>query len=145
MNKARRLTALALVTTSLAACGGGDDPTDPDNPLAGGILATFTVEGETFRVWTDNVIAISDILALQAGIGQATIPNSTLHRGPGIGDHNAPYSWHMDPTDLEMAELTIEVCSAVPSFVEANVDEWVDVVGRYCPWSAVLEGVEDFR
>lgn len=145
MNKARRLTALALVTTSLAACGGGDDPTDPDNPLAGGILATFTVEGETFRVWTDNVIAISDILALQAGIGQATIPNSTLQRGPGIGDHNGPYSWHMDPTDLEMAELTIEVCSAVPSFVEANVDEWVDVVGRYCPWSAVLEGVEDFR
>jgi hypothetical protein len=51
----------------------------------------------------------------------------------------------MDPTDLEMAEATIEVCSGLPSFVEANVDEWVDVVGQYCPWSAVLEGVEDFR
>jgi hypothetical protein len=145
MNKATHLTAIVFAVLSVAACGGDDDPTDPDNPLAGGIVATFTVEGEAFRVWTDNVIAISDILALQAGIGDATIPNSTLRRGPGIGDHNAPYGWHMDPTDLEMAELTIEVCSALPSFVEANVDEWVDVVGQYCPWSAVLEGVEDFR
>ena len=145
MNKARYLTTLALVALSVAACKGSDDPTDPDNPLAGGIVATFTVEGETFRIWTDNVIAISDILALQTGVGRATIPNSTLRRGPGIGDHNAPYSWHMDPTDLEMAEATIEVCSGLPSFVEANVDEWVDVVGQYCPWSAVLEGVEDFR
>jgi hypothetical protein len=121
------------------------DPVDPDDPLAGGIVATFDVEGETFRVWTNNVIAITDILALQAGVGRATIPNAPLERGPGRGDHNAPYSWHMDGSRLEMAELTIEVCSAVPSYVEANVDEWVEVVGQYCPWSAVLLDVEDYR
>lgn len=139
------LSTVLTVALLSPACTDDDSPTDPDNPLAGGIVATFTVEGESFSVWTDNVIAINDILSLQVGTGTATIPNSTLRRGPGRGDHNAPYSWHMDPTDLEMAEATIEVCSALPSFVEANVDEWVDVVGQYCPWSAVLKDVEDFR
>jgi len=133
--------ALAMLAT---ACS-DSTPTDSDNPLAGGLLATFSVEGETFSVWTDGPLAMADLLALQAGLGTATIPNSTLHRGPGLGDHNAPYSWHMDPTRLEIADATIEVCSGLPSFVEANVDEWVDVVGQYCPWSAVLVTLEDFR
>ena len=44
-----------------------------------------------------------------------------------------------------MAEFTIEVCDGRPSFVEENVDEFVDNVGRYCPWSAALVQVEDFR
>lgn len=147
MDAYRRRGAALLVLSAILASGacGDDNPADPGNGLEGGVLATFAVEGETFRVWTDNALAIADLRALEAGIGHATIPNARLLRGPGRGDHNAPYSWHMDPSDLEMAELTIEVCSALPSHVEANVDEWVDVVGQYCPWSAVLTELEDFR
>ena len=44
-----------------------------------------------------------------------------------------------------MAELTIEVCSGLPSFVEENLEEWLTGVGQYCPWSARLVGLEDFR
>ena len=113
--------------------------------MAGGVLATFTVEGEPFRLWTDDESTVRDILDLQSGEGTAAIPNGALLRGSGPAEFNAPYSWHLDPTDVEMAELTIELCSARPGHVEANVDEWVDVVGRYCPWSAVLVSVDDRR
>jgi hypothetical protein len=37
-----------------------------------------------------------------------------------------------------MADFTIEVCDAEPSYVEENVDEFVDNVGRYCAWNARL-------
>ncbi len=31
------------------------------------------------------------------------------------------------------------------SFVEENLDSWLDEVGQYCPWSAQLLSVEDYR
>lgn len=39
---------------------------------------------------------------------------------------------------------TIEVCSGLPSFVEENLSDWLSL-GHYCPWSAVLVMLEDFR
>ena len=113
--------------------------------LAGGLLATFDVLGKRFKVWVTNPSTIDDILALQQGTSTANIPNGRILRGPGQGGHNFPWSWHLDPEDIEMAEFTIEVCDGRPSFVEENVDEFVDNVGRYCPWSAALVQVEDFR
>ena len=44
-----------------------------------------------------------------------------------------------------MAEVAVEVCDATPSYVEANQDYFVDVVGSYCPWSAQLVGLVDYR
>jgi len=44
----------------------------------------------------------------------------------------------MDPADIEMAEFTIELCDGRPSIVESNLDEWIEVVGRFCPWGARL-------
>jgi hypothetical protein len=35
-----------------------------------------------------------------------------------------------------MAEATIDLCDGLPSYVEENVDEFVENVGRYCPWAA---------
>ncbi len=44
-----------------------------------------------------------------------------------------------------MAEVTIELCDGTPSYVEAHLDEWIEQVGRYCPWSARLVALEDRR
>lgn len=132
-----------VLALSAAGCGFGDD--DEDNALAGGVLATFDVVGEEFKVWVTNANTIDQILALEAGESQAGIPSGRILHGPGQGDHNAPWTWHLDPEDIEMAEMTIGGCDAAPNYVEANVDEFVDVVQRYCPWSAQLVSVEDFR
>lgn len=133
-----------VVLLTLSGCGFMDDD-DDDNALDGGVLATFDVVGEEFKVWVTNSDTIEQILALESGESLANIPSGRILRGAGEDDHNAPWTWHLDPEDIEMAEMTIEVCDAVPSYVEANVDEFVDVVQRYCPWSAALVSVEDFR
>ena len=133
---------LPLVFISL---GCSDDPFQPGDELRGGILATFEVVDEEFNVWVTNPQTIEQILSLRDGGSLATIPNGVLREGRGAGDHNRPWSWHLDPQETVMAEQTVEVCSGKPSFVESDLDQWINVVGRYCPWSAVLIQVSDFR
>lgn len=125
----------------------------PGDPLAGGVLATFRTTGighdgqpfdETFRVWVTNAKTIEDLFALQAGTLEGTIPSGKFLRGPGQGDHNAPYSWHLDPEDIQIVFAAIEVCDGRPSIVETMVDDYL-FVGRYCPWEAVLDSLEDHR
>ena len=113
--------------------------------LSGGVLATFEVEGERFKVWVTNPATIQQILDLQAGTSTANIPSGVVHYGPGEGNHNSPWNWHLDPEQIEMADFTIEVCDALPSYVEAHITEFVEVVGQYCPWLAMLVSVEDLR
>jgi hypothetical protein len=152
-----------MLITALAACAGAAPTAAPvptaaptvapavptaaptPNQLQGGILATFELNDQTFKVWVTNPQTIQQLLDLQAGTSDAKIPNGKIVRGPGQADYNAPWTWHLDPQEIEMAEFTTEVCDAEPSYVEENVAEFVDVVGRYCPWSANLVSIEDFR
>jgi hypothetical protein len=140
------LTAMGLVTGALLRLiyeSLRETQSKPD-ALRGGALATFEVEGERFRVWTTNPQTIHDLHELQKGTSTANIPNGHILRGPGRARHNAPYHWHLDPQDIAMAEVAIEVCDSLPSYVEENVDEFVERVGRYCPWAAKLVGLRDF-
>lgn len=147
----------AVATTTATVTATGPCPADIDSAnvsmkltsieaaLHGGVRAIFAVAGEEFRTWITNAQTIDDLLELKDGNSDATIPSGRIQRGPGEGNHNWPYSWHLDPDDTEMAELTMELCDALPSYVEENVDEFVEVVQRYCPWSAELIDLEDFR
>jgi hypothetical protein len=49
---------------------------------------------------------------------------------------DAQWSWHPDPTDMEFADFTIELCDGTPSYIEENKAEWFATVMSYCPWSA---------
>jgi hypothetical protein len=142
---ARILGILFLVGMYAGGCSDNPGGPSPADPLRGGIVATFAVGEEGFRVWIRNPGAIAEVLALQRGASSNTIPNSVLRTGDGQGDHNAPYSWHLDPDAIEMAGATIELCDGRPSFVEANRDQFIREVGRYCPWGARLVSVEDYR
>lgn len=133
------LIPLLLITS----CDGS--PTAPDEALRGGVVATFGVSGEQFRVWITNPETIDQVMALRRGASQVSIPNGVLRTGPGQGNHNRPYTWHLDPEEIAMAEVTIELCDGRPSFIEANRDRFIQEVGRYCPWSAQLLQVRDFR
>jgi hypothetical protein len=122
-------------------------PSKPVNAraLRGGVLATFDVHGELFRVWVTNSEAIDQLYALQRGESTATIPIGRLLRGPGRAAHNAPWRWHFDPEQFALADFTIELCDATPSFVEENLKYFVRTVRAYCPWGAVLVDLRDFR
>ena len=126
---------MRFLVLAIAITGCTDtDPRDPDDPLAGGVLAKFRVNSEEFQIWVTNPSAITDLRALDDGRSQANIPIGTLLDGSGRADHNAPWSWHFDPATVEMAELTVEVCDAEPSYVEANRADFP----QYCPWGAML-------
>ncbi len=131
------LVALLLVTTIRAPSGGvGRAEEEP------AIIATFDVVGEQFRVRIENPQTIEQVRALEQGQSTATIPNGKLLPG---SDGNEPWSWHLDPIDIDMAEITIELCDGTPSMVEADMEYWLNTVGRFCPWSAVLVSVVDVK
>ena len=133
---------LAMAMAALLACGTGS--TAPEDLLEGGVLARFRVSQEEFRVWVTNEATIQQIFDLRDGKSSANIPNGALREGQGRADHNAPWTWHVDPIDIEMADFTIEVCDGRPSLVDSLLDDYL-TVGRFCPWGAELVGVQDFR
>ncbi len=139
------LRRAAAIVAALLAVSCSSTPTAPSPDLRGGVVATFAVGSERFNVFVTNPQAIAQLVALQQGTGLANIPNARIHRGTGAGNHNAPYSWHLDPSDIEITALAIELCDGAPTYVDANVDEYVDTVKRYCPWGARLVGLADYR
>ena len=102
------------------------------------------MSGERFQVWVKNPQPIRDLYRLKKGLSTASIPNGRILRGPGRAAHNVPYGWHLDPQDISMADFKTEVCDARPSYVEENVGEFVNNVGRYCPWSARLVKLRNY-
>jgi hypothetical protein len=42
------------------------------------------------------------------------------------------------PTDPNLGD-------GVPSYVEAHLDDWIANVGYFCPWSAELVALKDYR
>ncbi len=111
--------------------------------LAGGILVMFDVVGETYSIFVTNPDTIEQILAVQRGESKSTIPSGRLVRR--AVPYNSPWSWHIDPQEVGMAEVTVELCDGTPSQIEANLDYWVETVRYFCPWSARIVKIEDYR
>ena len=134
----RRATAsrissvLVLVPLLIAACdGNGTASPSPDAP----VIVTFEVVDERYKVLLTDPADIDIARRLLAGEDVPSIPNGRVIRETGV---NEGYGWSIDPNDIEFAEVTIEVCDGLPSDVEMGI------VGgdRYCPWSAIVLGVE---
>ena len=134
------IAALVLAASALflSACS---SPTSPE--LEGGVLATFDVRGERYSIFIIDARAIEQVLALSKGQSEARIPSGRVVKGRE--SYNAPWSWHIDPRDIQMAEVTMELCDGLPSDVEKDIDYWAGTVGRFCPWSAVLVSLKDYR
>jgi len=111
--------------------------------LEGGILATFDVQRERYKIFITNEETIAQVYSLRDGESGANIPSGKLLRGKV--SYNQPWSWHIDSEDIVMAEFTIELCDGLPSHIEENLDYWVNTVGRFCPWSATLVSIKDYR
>jgi hypothetical protein len=142
-----------LFATALAGCTANDGSLDSgiDDSLDGGVVASFDVPTgdpvvvEHFRVWVTNPTTIDEMFAVLAGTSDMTIVSGKLGAGPGQGDHNVPWHWHLDPEDVVMASITIELCDAAPSYVEAHLDEYLEKGIRYCPWAGHLVDIVDHR
>jgi hypothetical protein len=99
-------------------------------------VATFQVVDETYKIELVTPELVAHAEALLAGEDVAAIPLGTVVRDdPGV---NAPWSWHIDPATLQFADITIEVCDGLPSYVEDGTVTSPD----YCPWSATIIAID---
>jgi hypothetical protein len=150
--------ALLLLLAGVAACstpGGSAAPTPSEAavspsvapsvppsaaPSGGGegVVVTFRVaDAEEYRILLTDPEDIAVAERLLAGEEAPRIPNGVIVRG-GDGGVNTGYSWHIDPDSVEFAEMTIELCDGLPSFVEDG-----SLSGeRFCPWSAEVIAIE---
>lgn len=55
----------------------------------------------------------------------------------GNEGYNANWSWHFVENQWSLAKVSSEVCDGRPSFVEEDLDYWVDQVGTFCPGAHV--------
>lgn len=111
------LLAFAL----LPACASG--------PSANEAEFLVSVGQEQFVLRVRDAATIEQARA-QLGRGTSAFPIGPLLRGDG--GYNAPWSWRFDPDAVRLAEVAVEVCDGLPSYVERHLADFP----AYCPWSA---------
>ena len=116
--------------------GGGELCVDK----TGGAFVDFEIAGDTLRVWIENAAFVGEAERLLDAHEMRVPVFNTLVDGQ---DCDPQWSWHPDPSDVDFADFTIELCDGTPSYIEENKAEWFDTVGSYCPWSARVTAVTE--
>ncbi|NGP87115.1 hypothetical protein G3569_02010 [Aliifodinibius halophilus] len=126
------LLVIVLLWGVTISCNESSSTSIPD----GTVYYEFETTGD------EHVIAgTSDESVIKMAREQLTLPksernkfiNGEIERGT---NHNKSWSWHFVPGKWSFTEVATEVCDGRPSFVEEELDYWVDDVGRFCPYSA---------
>jgi hypothetical protein len=133
------ITLLALSVLLVYGSAAGPSAGPPAGPPA---VAVFVVDScpdsptdETYRLAISDPEMIAEAERL-IDTGELRIPIGELRRGSG--GFNLPWRWHIDPATVEFADQTIEVCDGCASIVQDDIPYWVNDIGYFCPWSAVV-------
>lgn len=120
---------LACGIALLAGCDGSPTTEEEDDRDA------FLVEvlGERFYVRATSPDAVAALTARQQS-GEVSVVLGEVKQGDG--GFNAPWSWHLDPASVEVADAAMELCDGRPSFVQKDVARWIAEARVFCPWSA---------
>ncbi len=129
------LSVICLLTI-LSACG---IQNDDDNTR----YYKFTHESDDIEYSFVAKTSNSDVIARVEEELEKPFDERRLHINGvierGTKDYNDNWSWHFVENQWALAEISTEVCDGRPSFVEEDIDYWVDQVGRFCPWSSRVE------
>jgi peptidoglycan hydrolase-like protein with peptidoglycan-binding domain len=89
-----------------------------------------------FRAYFTNPQTVRESIENYYGIN-AKFPSGLLvDDRPNKSPYDSKWSWHLDPSQTTMAEMTIELCDSWPRFVEDNLDYMMKSVKTFCPWGA---------
>jgi hypothetical protein len=92
-----------------------------------------TANGDKFKVYATDLEAIQLLIDNYYGLNKMFVMGRLVI---GDGGFNPPWSWHLDPDHVTMAEFAIELCDGTPSEVEHNLPYWLFQVETFCPWSS---------
>lgn len=130
--KLLRIPATLALGLALALGACGDSPT---TPLVGTRFQVQVVPGETFTILLDDSATVATARELLQTDGTIVV-HGELARGDG--GFNAPYRWHLKPGTVTFVDLAMEICDGRPSFVEEELEYFLDKVKYYCPWGATI-------
>lgn len=127
--------AIILLTSLLISCG-----TESEDDTR---FYRFTHESADVNYSFVAQTSDEEVIAKVEEELQKPFTERTMHiNGPierGQEDYNDNWSWHFAENQWDLVSISAEVCDGRPSFVEEELDYWVDQVGRYCPWSSRVE------
>jgi hypothetical protein len=121
---------LAFLITAVMTQACGDDVLGPPE---GSAVFELEVSDEVFRVAVTDTAEIRQLEARRQSGARGVVSGQLA---AGNGGFNTPWSWHLAPASVHVADLTIELCDGRPSMVEADLDYWIETVKQYCPWGA---------
>src|SRR5512138_373773 len=126
---------LALWLLAMLIGCGSIAPSRQPAPTPGVVVTVRVADAEEYRLRLTDPNDIGIAQKLLAGESAPRIPNGRVVQGEP--DVNVGYSWHIDPTSVEFADITTEVCDGRPS----DVEKQVITSDRYCPWSAKVVAI----
>jgi hypothetical protein len=129
--KRRRAAAAGLACGLALLAGCESSPTNKDQDDRDAFLVE--VVGEQFYVRATDPETVAALEARQKS-GEVSVVLGEVKQGDG--GFNAPWSWHLDPATVEVADAAMELCDGRPSMVQKNVGKWIAEARVYCPWSA---------
>ena len=105
-------------------------------------FGVMDTSGEDFLARTRNATVIVEARAQLAlpPDKRVRIITGLIHRVP-LGS-NLGWRWQHIDSAWSFATFSIEVCDAMPSYVESHLDEWLKGPGRFCPWSCHIKKEE---
>jgi hypothetical protein len=108
----------------------------PAAPSANARFRIRDVAPDTFRIEISHSAAVVQAESLQ----QDQQPRIVVGV-PQAGDagYNAPWHWHLEPSSVGFAEVTIEACQTTARLLEASLSYWLSF-GQVC-----IEGTVDAR
>ena len=145
MHALRRLSLLFFLVVLSAGSAHAQSPAAVPPPL----FATFTfADNKPVRTFVTDPETVLILLDIAAGRRKDGIPNGMiLDDRPGKSPYDPGWSWHFRPETVKMAEVTIEVCDATPTYIEEHMEEWFrgEKEARWCGWSARLIKLEPLK
>ena len=126
--------------------GGGNPPPPPG--LEGGVLVTVDTGGEIWHWWVTNPVTASYLERAWNGNYTGRF-HGTLRGGQGAANHNAPWSWHVDPNDNGHDIVFFAPPSpgepTTPSQCENNLPVWLSRHTLFIANPFTLVAFEDYR
>jgi hypothetical protein len=124
--------AIAISTFGLITLLFGCDSENPVEQPTGQYFVVQVVN-EQFTMLVTDPATIQLAIANFEGKNQMHPTGSVM---PGNGGFNQPWDWHYVPESVRMAEISIEVCDGLPSYVNTHLNDFIAV--GYCPWSGKI-------
>ncbi|MBI2572176.1 MAG: hypothetical protein HYV63_34635 [Candidatus Schekmanbacteria bacterium] len=121
------LSCLAIAGSAATGCGDEDESREYLVSLRGHAAE------ESFVI---RLADLDDIMAAEAELARSEESRHLHPHGrllPGAGGFNTRWSWHLDPRNVDLVEVSIELCDGSPAMVEENLSYWLGI-GEFCPW-----------